>query len=818
MTRPDPHLTAIPQWLPVLLVPMADGRTKKLPLHPVTLVPTDPHDPTAWTTYDAACATAASGGPQMTVGFVITAADDLFCVDLDGALQPDGQWSALATALVAGLPGCFVEVSQSGRGLHIWGRYANPPAHRSKRVDLHIELYSSRRFIAIGTPLSGSIAPRCDALPSLIAQVFPPVASASHAATPDTGPSPEWRGPTDDEDLLRRALRSRSVAAQFDGRPSFGDLWTADADVLGRAYPADASSSEPFDRSSADAALASHLAFWTGRDVARMERLMRRSALARPKWDDRVDYLVERTIRGACGVQSRVLQDKPVQETPLPVPGPTPAVPGDALAPAAAAAAAADPLIPLPLTATRTLSMKAVQGSTFLSPADQATMFDGYCYVVEPHQVLCPGGRLLGPDRFKSMFGGFTFSMDLRNERTTRHAFEAFTESQALRAPRADNICFKPRLPFGAIVNVGHRRLVNTFWPANVKRVAGDCAPMLRHLELMVPDKFERDVTFYMQCAIVQHPGYKAQWAVVMQGAQGNGKTLLARLLAFAVGKEYTYWVRADKVTKEFNAWLLSHLLYIVEEIKIGDREDFMDIMKTMITAIDGIEIERKGVDQMNADICGNFWFSTNHKDALKLTKNDRRFLMVKCHQQTAEDLTRDGMTPDYMQALHEWADNGGFDAWAHLLATTTVPAEFDFTRGLQRAPQTESMRQTFATTLGAVEQEIMDAVEREETGFRGDWISSKYLDELLRRSGKDRVLPLNRRKDVLDTLGYIWHPALRDGRVNNSVEPDGMKSKLFVRRDSPTSLIEMGADAAMAYTRANSAFMAAPQPMGTRG
>ncbi|RYE81023.1 MAG: hypothetical protein EOO80_02310, partial [Oxalobacteraceae bacterium] len=51
------------------------------------------------------------------------------------------------------------------------------------------------------------------------------------------------------------------------------------------------------------------MAFWTGCDVARIARLMRRSALARDKWDDHSTYLVERTISGACGQCSDVYRD-----------------------------------------------------------------------------------------------------------------------------------------------------------------------------------------------------------------------------------------------------------------------------------------------------------------------------------------------------------------------------------------------------------------------------------------------------------------------------------------------------------------------------
>jgi len=201
-----------------------------------------------------------------------------------------------------------VEVSNSGTGLHIWGRWAAPAPHGKKRVDIHVELYTSGRFIALGDParVTGAIADvDCPAIAAWAATHFPPREAAAPVA--DTGPRADWRGPADDDELLRAALGARmSMAAALGAKASFADLWSANADALARAYPHD---SDPWDGSSADMALASHLAFWTGCDVGRIERLMRRSALVRPKWDERDDYLVDRTIRGACGMCQRVYQD-----------------------------------------------------------------------------------------------------------------------------------------------------------------------------------------------------------------------------------------------------------------------------------------------------------------------------------------------------------------------------------------------------------------------------------------------------------------------------------------------------------------------------
>lgn len=118
---------------------------------------------------------------------------------------------------------------------------------------------------------------------------------------PNDGPCAEWRGPESDEALREIAMRSRSAANVFGDGVSFAQLWEADADALGRKWP---SSGRAYDASSADMALAQRLAFFTGRDQARIDRMMRASALARDKYE-RADYL-PRTISAACAQQRDV--------------------------------------------------------------------------------------------------------------------------------------------------------------------------------------------------------------------------------------------------------------------------------------------------------------------------------------------------------------------------------------------------------------------------------------------------------------------------------------------------------------------------------
>ena len=284
------------------------GKPRKASLNPETRTAADPHDPAHWMNADVAFPFVELLGADYGVGFVLTENDPFFCLDIDDCLGPDNQWSPLSQQLIQQLPGAAVEVSHSGRGLHIWGTSRPMPLHGCRNVKRGIELYSAKQFIALGrSDANGDAETDCTAtLKAFVATYF---SATTKAAGPGeiawTAPPCEgWAGYTDDDELINAALNARpSPAAVLDDGVTFRDLWEANANALGKKWPHPENS---YDTSSADASLAQRLAFWTGKDCARIERLMWRSELIRDKWA-REDYL-RRTILKAVSQQKNVCQ------------------------------------------------------------------------------------------------------------------------------------------------------------------------------------------------------------------------------------------------------------------------------------------------------------------------------------------------------------------------------------------------------------------------------------------------------------------------------------------------------------------------------
>ncbi len=299
------------QFILYKLVPKVNGKTDKLPFDAEKNTVVNAHDPSIWKTYDEVKVVADLYGQGWGVGFVFTEHDPFWFIDIDNCRQPDGSWSPVAKDLCNRLPGAAVEISQSGKGLHIFGMYhgAAPP-HSCKNVALGLEMYTEKRFVALtGTGAYGNVLVDCASLLlGVIEKYFPPDASYGGDEIVEGWrdyPVQEWNGPHDDEELIQKMLSSTGSAASiFSSKASFKDLWTNNAVALSQAYPSQ-NDNDPYDRSSADMALAQHLAFWTGKNHERIRCLMWISALVRDKWTENASYM-GRTISKAVSRQSTV--------------------------------------------------------------------------------------------------------------------------------------------------------------------------------------------------------------------------------------------------------------------------------------------------------------------------------------------------------------------------------------------------------------------------------------------------------------------------------------------------------------------------------
>lgn len=755
-----------------------EPKPRKIPMHYQTgELHVSAQDARNWTDFNTATSMVPLIGGT-GVGFVLTSADPFCCVDLDACLQADGTWSPFAQQIMEWFPGAAVELSYSGNGLHLWhacDMASIPLNHKTRRADVPgLEIYTTKRFIALGSEVfHGDASTDCtNALLHTLATYLPGTTTEGGDWT-DT-PVPEWNGPTDDDELIAKIFASKpSAASAFGGRASVKDLWEGNVEVLSGTYPS--ATGDDFGRSEADAALFAHLAFWTGKDCARMDRLFRRSALVRPKYTEREDYRID-TVTKACAHITDVYSK------------PTAAQPADATPDQRPEGAVAQMIVR--------------EGYQYLTVGQQAEHFKGCVYVQALHRAFTPDGSLLGPEQFKATYGGYEFAMSADGVKPTKSAWEAFTENRAAWFPRAHTLCFRPESAPGALFEESGKTLVNTYVPAVVYRAEGDVAPFLDHVAKLFPDERDRLIIISYMAAMVQHIGVKFQWAPLIQGMEGNGKTFLFHVVAYSVGEHYTHFPSASDIANKFNSWIQGKLFIGLEEIYVSDKREVSEALKPLITNR-RIEVHAKGANQITGDNRANFMLSSNHKDAIQKTEGDRRYCVFFTGQQDPGDLERDGMNGSYFPQLYDWARKGGFAAIAHFLQTYQIDNQYNPATACHRAPVTSSTSEAIAVSSGGLEQELEEAIAQGRPGFLGGWISSTALTRLLEELHATRILRQNKRKEMLKNMGYAQHPCLPGGRATALVTQEGNRPTLYVKKDHASCQLKSPADVMIAYMRA---------------
>lgn len=287
------------------LVPQPDKKKPtKVPFDANTGGYASVSNPITWSDYDTACRMF-STGEYNGLGFVFSANDPFAFIDIDDCYDPiSGGWKPHAENMLKLFPNTAWETSQSGAGLHAITLVSNKNAFLNKCnkwKDLpgnKYEFYVKDRFVAFGKcNWSQSELHSYDDVPILCCVPDKKTREGIQINWIDAA-EPDYSGPADDDELIRRALESKGgPGTMFGTAASFATLWNRDEAELGKFFPD--SGNRSFDNNSGDLALANRLAWWTGRNPARIERLMSNAPLCqREKWHSRAPYR-KRTIEKA---------------------------------------------------------------------------------------------------------------------------------------------------------------------------------------------------------------------------------------------------------------------------------------------------------------------------------------------------------------------------------------------------------------------------------------------------------------------------------------------------------------------------------------
>lgn len=275
------------------------------------------------------------------------------------------------------------------------------------------------------------------------------------------------------------------------------------------------------------------------------------------------------------------------------------------------------------------------------------------------------------------------------------------------------------------------------------------------HFEHLFADERERNLLIDWMAYVVQNPGKRVNWTIMLQGTQGDGKTFFGMLMGAMLGADNMNIVDPKLLEDKFTGWGEGAQFAFLEEVKMHghNRYDVLNRLKPF-TSNRVVTIRRMNTDPYKTLNMTSYMMATNFRDALPLDDEDGRYFpLFSRFQFKAAIQAFKNKNPDYYRNLYATFEEspGAIRGW---FLEREFGDEFDPDG---RAP--ESKAKAYMAMMGkSDEQEAIEDLIREGK----HWDMSDYLlnatdiiDEL---SGQDIVLPHTRLiHRILSGMGFTF-------------------------------------------------------------
>jgi len=292
-----------------------------------------------------------------------------------------------------------------------------------------------------------------------------------------------------------------------------------------------------------------------------------------------------------------------------------------------------------------------------------------------------------------------------------------------------ENSMYVPK--FGDIFTHNGLDYINLYAKNNIKMVkigTTDIVDRIKgHIAHMLPDENEQNIIINYLAHNVQFPGEKIQWSIVLQGVQGDGKSLLAEMMQHIMGFINVRLMNVQSLESQFTGWSVGQCMTFIEELKLDNyrKYEILNNLKPYITN-DVIECTKKGKDPQVVVNTTNYFALTNFKDALPIDDNDRRWCILFSQWQTGDKLRawmNDGNENYYSNLYNDMRDNvGELSNWLH---SHVIPDSF---KAMKRAPETSAKE----AMKSASKSDAMLLVEDAINEFWGDDINETQVNVTL--------------------------------------------------------------------------------------
>lgn len=264
-------------------------------------------------------------------------------------------------------------------------------------------------------------------------------------------------------------------------------------------------------------------------------------------------------------------------------------------------------------------------------------------------------------------------------------------------------------------------RYINSYSPAGVPDMPEIISPsgerVIERIERHLAHLFRspRDRVLLMDwIAYIVQTSQRVNWAPIIQGVSGDGKTWFGEMLKAVLGMNNVFVLKGRALEEQYNGWAEGHQVVFIEEVRLHgkNRFDAVNNLKTNITN-STVEIRKMRTDTYNVINQTSYFIATNFRDAMPLDPTDTRYFPMFSRWQRKEEIEEFKVqNPDYYNDLYAALNEPGvIRKW---LMERTLSDEFNAS---QRAPVSASRREMIDLSR-TEEHDAFDASLAVETSF----------------------------------------------------------------------------------------------------
>ncbi len=251
-----------------------------------------------------------------------------------------------------------------------------------------------------------------------------------------------------------------------------------------------------------------------------------------------------------------------------------------------------------------------------------------------------------------------------------------------LKCQTVDDVTYNPSAPEDIIVREDGKLYVNIY-----RRSYREADPalssyvedlMCEQLSNLIAEPAYRTHLLDWMAYNVQYPGSKIRHAILIQGGEGCGKTLMFYAQRSALGNDNTKIVNSDTIKKGWNEWAFGSQVVCIEELRVAgqNRHEVMNTLKEPITN-DFVPVNERAKNTRNVQNRTNYMAFTNHHDAIVVGEDSRRWWVVKSALQHKEQIRAImDKDPEYFARFAE-SHSTHAGGYRHFFENRTISSSF---------------------------------------------------------------------------------------------------------------------------------------------